>query len=81
MSAAFLAAMLTACAPFAAEPPVEPVRRLPAAPDWLRPVAGPEPRAGDDARALGDQLQAALSLANARLVQARAWYGRLGKTR
>jgi len=47
---------------------------LPAAPSFLAPIAPPAVKAGDDARLAWRKSDAALSAANGRLAQSRAWY-------
>ncbi|MBS9476255.1 hypothetical protein KIP89_03955 [Ancylobacter sp. VKM B-3255] len=65
---------MTFAACSAASPKPSPVV-LPAAPDWLAPVAPPKIAAGMDARVALARTYTALTLANGRLEQGRAWYG------
>lgn len=62
-------------------PPRVVAERLPPAPAFMAPVPEPEPAGGDDARAVGARYAGALGEANARLIESRGWYERLGEGR
>lgn len=66
-----LTTILAGCA---TSSPEKPQRTLPPAPDYLRPVAPPKLKAGQDARAAVAQHRAALGQANTRLANTRTWY-------
>lgn len=52
---------------------------LPAAPEFMAPIAKPVVKVGDDARLAFKKMDKALDEANSRLTNSRGWYGNVRK--